>query len=190
MPLIDELKLGHEIDKSPSFMRFIWAACTKCNTPRWVPHIKHKDAPKSLLCMSCGHGKPKGFGKGHYDKDGYVLKSLPWEHPYISMANSRGWILEHRLVTAQHLGRNLLPHENVHHLNGVRDDNRIENLILMNRTEHLHCHTGKPYSQRIQDLERTVKVLEARIKILESETEPSQPDIYSEVCGGQLISSL
>jgi len=187
MPKINELKLGHEIGKNPPFMRFIWATCIKCNTPRWVPYIKCKDAPKSLLCMSCGHGKPKGFGRGHYDKDGYILKSLPWEHPYITMANKRGWILEHRLVMAQHLGRNLLRSEHVHHLNGVRDDNRIENLAMMSMTEHLHCHTGGTYSQRIQDLERTVKVLEARIKILESNTESPQADCYFETCGGQVL---
>lgn len=61
---------------------------------------------------------------------GYVMRYLPPSHPYALMRQSGGTLFEHRLVMAEHLGRPLERWETVHHINGVRDDNRLENLQL------------------------------------------------------------
>ncbi|MFD9069181.1 HNH endonuclease [Streptomyces lasiicapitis] len=58
-------------------------------------------------------------------------------------ADHRGHILEHILIMSQYLGRPLLAGENVHHRNGVRGDNRLENLELWSRRQ--------PSGQRIAD---------------------------------------
>lgn len=56
----------------------------------------------------------------------------------------RLWVLEHRLVMEQRLGRELLPGENVHHKNGDKQDNRLENLELWVKFQ--------PNGQRVEDM--------------------------------------
>lgn len=62
--------------------------------------------------------------------DGYVACYVPADHEFASMRYTGGYVLEHRLVMAEALGRALRSDETVHHINGVRDDNRLENLQL------------------------------------------------------------
>ena len=69
---------------------------------------------------------------GNYN---YVVTIPP--HPNGTV---HGYVLEHRVVMENHIGRLLEDHEEVHHENEVKKDNRIENLRLMTRTEHRKLH--------------------------------------------------
>lgn len=77
--------------------------------------------------------------------EGYYAVMLPLDSPYLPMAWAKGYVLEHRLVMAQYLGRCLTAGESVHHINGIRDDNRIENLVIFERSSHLREHISRGY---------------------------------------------
>jgi hypothetical protein len=71
-----------------------------------------------------------------------VVRDVTTRNGYVYRTGTGGGPL-HRLVMAEHLGRPLLKSENVHHVNGVRDDNRIENLELWTKSQ--------PAGQRVTD---------------------------------------
>lgn len=104
------------------------------------------------------------YGEGYIDQNGY--KRI-------------GGIAVHRIVMEQYLGRKLLPTENVHHINGVRDDNRIDNLELWIKTQ--------PCGQRSQDLVKWSKEILATYdkqeeydsdSILEIKVKDQKPEDY------------
>ena len=67
---------------------------------------------------------------------GYIL-ILKKGHP---LADSRGYIFEHRLVMCEYLEKIIDPKLIVHHINGIKTDNQIENLKLMTNAEHTILH--------------------------------------------------
>ena len=96
------------------------------------------------------HVHPRWVEAERKKRDGFTHKTKGYRYIYRPdhpMAREKkpyiGWMLEHRFVMSEHLGRNLEDYENVHHLNGVKTDNRLENLELWS--------TSQPFGQRVID---------------------------------------
>jgi len=82
--------------------------------------------------------KNRGWRGGIYtDKMGYVYSYQP-EHPY---CDSRNYVPMHRLIIEKHIGRYLTKSEIIHHVDGARGNNKIENLLLLpNQKAHAKYH--------------------------------------------------
>lgn len=87
----------------------------------------------SQSCHLRGDGHPNWRG-GRTTQKGYVLVRVDVDDPIaVAMGSKSGYVPEHRLVMGHRLQRPLSPIEQVHHINGIKTDNRPENLELRNR---------------------------------------------------------
>jgi hypothetical protein len=88
---------------------------------------------KGIVGVLVGEKSNRWKGGRYYHKDGYVYV-YNINHPY---KNKDGYVFEHRLIMEKKLNRYLRKDENVHHINGIKDDNKIENLKLLSNSNHL-----------------------------------------------------
>ena len=89
-----------------------------------------------------GENSPAWKGGRTRHSNGYILIWINSMSPFAKMRDHHNYIEEHRLVMAKHLGRYLEFWEWVHHINGIKTDNRIENLELMDKNKHAILHNN------------------------------------------------
>ncbi|KKL22265.1 hypothetical protein LCGC14_2437160 [marine sediment metagenome] len=158
-----------------------WTACLDCGTGRWAQWVGGISVSKR--CQSCANklsrtgtrGSDNGNWKGGRPRDGggYILVRLYPDDMYYEMAALNHYVREHRLVMAAHEGRCLESWEMVHHKNGIRDDNRLENLELTTNRDHQLSHSKgyrAGYQQGLSD-GRDKQIVELRLQIKKLESE-------------------
>lgn len=85
-----------------------------------------------------------GYGHTKNHCCGYVLAYAPL-HP---RAHKDGYVMLHTVLLEREIGRYLEPDEVVHHINHDRQDNRIENLMLMKKKDHCSMHMKERYGKK------------------------------------------
>jgi uncharacterized protein (DUF1330 family) len=105
---------------------------TKSNKRKYCSHLCYSSSNKRENSVHWKGGK-------RIHPDGYVMIHCP-DHPGRKIGGC--YVMEHRLVMEKHIGRFLEHSEAVHHVNGQRQDNKIENLVLLksNGAHTRECH--------------------------------------------------
>ena len=124
-----------------------------CGREFLCPRHKVAKGRGKFCSLSCSRkfnavGPRNSWWKGGrvYSTDGYIWTMCP-DHP---KATKKGYVYEHRLVMEKAIGRYLSSDEVVHHIDGVKDNNSLQNLALTNFSQHSrhHCE-GRPRPVRV-----------------------------------------
>ena len=124
--------------------------------------LKNREGIKNILKWNNIQIRPRGFylrgEKNSNYKGGHIT---PQGYKRISIGNGKQ-VMEHRKIMEEHVGRKLKKEEHVHHLNGSKLDNRIENLAIFTPYKHGELHAKefnnlkKMYCSRIAELEHFI----------------------------------
>lgn len=130
-----------------SKQRMTLIVCAVCQKESVAINKKIKTCSKSCFFKQFKGEKNHRWKGGGLTGDGYR-----WIYAFDSpMADCRGRVRQHRYVMSQILNRPLLRTEQVHHINGIKIDNRPENLLLVSLSEHMSLHESERIKNRPRD---------------------------------------
>jgi len=161
IPRLGDKVKGHEIGKVAKWAWFQWCACSSCGKERWVLLLWSK--PKSKRCRKC-YTKEHNLNNNWNWKGGrtmcmgYVALKRP-EHPRAHKGTS--YVLEHILIWELSHNCSVPEGAQIHHINGIKIDNRPVNLVCLSQSRHNkeHITLTQAYQQRIRELEEVIKRL-------------------------------
>ena len=152
-------------------------SCPYCKHRRWLTlnRITKTDTRFTACCHNCSNRLDKekhrrrresrNFMGRTVTQEGYIginINFLSQEEQSLfspMVSRSYPYIREHRLVMARHVKRPLKSTEIVHHINGIKDDNRIENLKLLSRGSH-PTSNGDIFYQELQEARAEIERLQ------------------------------
>lgn len=151
MPVIGEIKKDYEIGCGNKRDNLIWLACSNCGIERWVRVSDTRKPNYTGMCKPCvirsrdwKLDKSPNWKGGIKHCGNRILIYVPLDNPYRLMADELGYVFEHRLVMAKHLGRCLTTEEVVHHEDEIQSHNEITNLKLFpDDASHVSYHRRK-----------------------------------------------
>lgn len=167
---VEEYKILHEVYPTKSKDEILKALPDR----NWRA-IKHRACKLKIKRDTKGPKCHWGWKGGrHKIKAGYIDCYRP-DHPH---THDGKYVREHILVWEQFHGRALPKGYIIHHLNGIRDDNRPENLVAVPRRQH-ECRTvPKLLQKRIRELEETIFSLNSLICVMSTQRREAESRIY------------
>jgi hypothetical protein len=153
----EKIRLSHLGKSNGPMSKIVKSKISRANRGK-KRTIQFKKKMSLLAKKKYGPGNPHWKGGKFTRRDGYVCLRIEGKY-----------YLEHRIIWENHFNKSLPPGWVIHHLNGIRNDNRINNLVALPKKGNRKHHgflVMQAQAKRIQELEKKIKNLKGKLCLL------------------------